>query len=78
MIANVAVTVIEAINLFVRVTDGRESEVPQLGLYLSIAAVLILAYSGWLGGELVYRHRVGVQETPDEFTGYDEAVSDRR
>ncbi|HVF82667.1 MAG TPA: DUF2231 domain-containing protein [Sphingomicrobium sp.] len=72
MIANVSVVVIEAINLFVRVTDRRDGEVPQLGLWLSIAAVLILAYSGWLGGELVYRHRVGVQETRDDFSGYDE------
>lgn len=72
MIANVAVVVIEAINLVVRVTDGREGEVPQLGLWLSIAAVLILGYSGWLGGELVYRHRVGVQETRDQFSGYDD------
>ena len=35
-------------------------------------AVLILLYSGWLGGELVYRHRVGVQETRDQFSGYDD------
>lgn len=72
MIANVAVVVIEAINLFVRLTDGADNQVPQLGLWLSIAAVLILGYSGWLGGELVYRHRVGVQETRDEFSGYDD------
>jgi uncharacterized membrane protein len=72
MIANVAVVVIEAINLFMRVTDGRDGEVPQLGLWLSIIAVLILGYSGWLGGELVYRHCVGVQETRDDFSGYDD------
>jgi uncharacterized membrane protein len=71
MIANISVTVIESVNLFIRLNDGREG-VPDLGLYLSIAAVLILGYSGWLGGELVYRHRVGVQETVDEFSGYDD------
>ena len=78
MIANVTVVVIEAINLIVRVTDGADGQVPQLGLWLSIAAVLILGYSGWLGGELVYRHRVGVQETPDEFSGYNDAEANRR
>jgi uncharacterized membrane protein len=71
MIANVTVVVIELINLLIRL-GGDDGRVPELGLWLSVAAVLILAYSGWLGGELVYRHRVGVQETPDEFSGYDE------
>jgi uncharacterized membrane protein len=28
---------------------------------LSLAGVLLLGYSGWLGGELVYVHGVGVQ-----------------
>ena len=71
MIANVVVVTIEPINLAVRLLDDNPA-VPQLGLWLSIAAVLILLYSGWLGGELVYRHRVGVQETRDEFSGYDD------
>ncbi len=31
-----------------------------LGTILSFATVAILAYSGWLGGELSYRHGVGV------------------
>ena len=75
MIANVVVVTIEAINLAVRLLDDAEG-VPQLGLWLSIAAVLILLYSGWLGGELVYRHRVGVQETRDEFSGYDDGHSE--
>mgnify|MGYP002781076594 CR=1 FL=1 len=75
MIANVVVVTIEAINLFVRLGDDTGG-VPQLGLWLSIAATLILLYSGWLGGELVYRHRVGVQETRDEFSGYDDGYAE--
>jgi uncharacterized membrane protein len=39
---------------------------------LSIIAIAILAASGWLGGILVYEHRVGVS-TPRE-----ERVIDRR
>lgn len=71
MIANVAVVVIEIINLVLRLS-GDETFIGTLGVWLSGAATLILLYSGWLGGELVYRHRVGVQETRDEFSGYDE------
>lgn len=32
------------------------------GLILSIAVVLILLVTGWLGGELFYRHGIGVSE----------------
>lgn len=71
MIANIVVVTIEAINLVVRLTGGVD-EIGSLGVWLSLAAVVLLAYSGWLGGELVYRHRVGVQETRDEFSGYDD------
>jgi uncharacterized membrane protein len=71
MIANVAVVTIEAVNLGIRLTDGSDA-LPSVGPWLSGAAALILGYSGWLGGELTYRHRVGVQETRDDFSGYDD------
>lgn len=71
MVANVAVVTIEAINLTIRLTDGTD-DMPATGPWLSAAAAVILGYSGWLGGELVYRHRVGVQETEDKFSGYDD------
>jgi len=60
MIANITVVVIEAINLLIRVTTpGTEVSI---GVYLSGLAVLILLYSGWLGGHMVYVHRVGVHD----------------
>ena len=71
MIANIVVVTLEAVNLVVRLT-GDAGSIGGLGIWLSLASVVILAYSGWLGGELVYRHRVGVQETRDEFSGYDD------
>ena len=71
MIANIVVVTLEAVNLVVRLTGGTE-QIGSLGVWLSLASVAILAYSGWLGGELVYRHRVGVQETRDDFSGYDD------
>lgn len=61
MIANVTVVVIEAINLLIRLTTP--DSVVTIGIYLSGIAVLALLYSGWLGGELVFRHRVGVHDT---------------
>jgi uncharacterized membrane protein len=72
MIANVTVVVLEIVNLAVRLTNPDDGTIGSLGVYLSGIAVLVLGYSGWLGGELVYRHRVGVQETVDEFSGYDD------
>lgn len=57
MFANLAVVVIEAINLFLRLPDARVAG--SFGIYLSAASVLLLLFSGWKGGELVYRHGVG-------------------
>jgi uncharacterized membrane protein len=71
MIANIVVVTLEAVNLAIRLVGGAE-QVGSIGIWLSVAAVALLAYSGWLGGELVYRHRVGVQETRDDFSGYDD------
>lgn len=58
MAANLTVVVLEAVNLALRL--GKTALTPEAGVYLSGLAVLILLYSGWKGGELVYRHGVGV------------------
>jgi uncharacterized membrane protein len=71
MITNIVVVTLEAVNLAIRLLGGAE-QVGEIGIWLSAASVTLLAYSGWLGGELVYRHRVGVQETRDDFSGYDD------
>jgi uncharacterized membrane protein len=55
---NIVVFVIQIFNLLVHSRDGWTSVVPT-GLILSIIAVLLLAVSGWLGGELVYKQGVG-------------------
>lgn len=73
MLANVAAVVISVINFAIRLDDP--GDIASLGVYLSGAVVLILLYSGWLGGHMVYRHRVAVQETPDKFSGYDDSGS---
>jgi uncharacterized membrane protein len=45
-----------------------------IALILSLAGVSLLAVSGWLGGELVFRHHIGME--PD--TAEDERDEDQR
>jgi uncharacterized membrane protein len=60
MIANVTAVVIAVINLLIRLTTP--DTVPTIGIFLSGLTVLVLLYSGWLGGHLVYVHRIGVND----------------
>ena len=60
MLANVAAVVVEVVNFVTRL--GNDDGIVSLGVYLSGAAVLILLFSGWRGGDLVYVHRVGVHD----------------
>jgi uncharacterized membrane protein len=58
---NVIVVLIELYNWYTRYANGSSAVVPT-GLVLSFIAVLLLLYTGWKGGELVYRDRVGVAD----------------
>ncbi|WP_419807789.1 DUF2231 domain-containing protein [Sphingomonas sp.] len=60
MILNLSVFAIEFVNAFVHSRDGWTAVVPT-GLTLSIVSVALLGVSSWLGGSLVYKHRVGVR-----------------
>ena len=57
MFANLTAVVLEAVNFFLRLAE--ESAAGSTGLALSVAVALILLFSGWKGGALVYRHGVG-------------------
>lgn len=61
IIANVTAVVLELVNLVLRWRDPTFIE--STGVYISAIVVLILLYSGWKGGDLVYRHGVGVRDT---------------
>jgi uncharacterized membrane protein len=61
MIGNVTAVVVELVNLILRLHD-HEGAVASPGVYLSGFAFLILGFTGWKGGELVFRHRVGVAD----------------
>ena len=65
MILNLAAVAIFAVNWLVRTRVAADSPWP---LILSIIGVVGIGISGWLGGELVYVHRVGVEEEPDRLT----------
>ncbi len=59
-IGNATAVILSIINLFIHSRDAYTSVVPT-GIVLSGIVVLILLVTGWTGGELVYRHRVGVR-----------------
>jgi uncharacterized membrane protein len=61
MIGNITAVLIEAVNLYLRLHD-HGGAIGSLGVYLSGAAFLLLGFTGWKGGELVFRHRVGVAD----------------
>jgi uncharacterized membrane protein len=59
MALNVTIVLLYAVNIGMRISDPVVAGLP---LALSIAAILLLAASGWIGGQLVYVHRVAVKE----------------
>jgi len=60
MLANVTAVVLEVVNLAARLRS--DAQIPHTGIVLSAVVVLILVYSGWKGGDLVYRHGIGVHD----------------
>ena len=59
-VANVTAVVLELVNLLLR--RGNDDFIGTTGVYISGVVVLILLYSGWMGGKLVYRHGIGVSD----------------
>lgn len=56
---NIGIVLLYAMNFGMRVNGGGIAGLP---LAFSIAAIVLLAVSGWLGGQMVYVHRVGVDD----------------
>lgn len=57
---NLGVLLLSAINLWLRWNDPAGAE--STGMGLSVIVALLLVGTGWLGGELVFRRRIGVIE----------------
>jgi len=62
-IGNVILVLIQLFSFYQRYRYGASAVVP-LGLSLSLISVLIMLFTGWKGGELVFRHRVAVYDEP--------------
>jgi uncharacterized membrane protein len=63
MIANLIVVGLGAINIWLR-WDDPAAGAAGAGLWVSVLVAALLLFSGWLGGELAYRYRIGT--IPDE------------
>jgi uncharacterized membrane protein len=62
-VGNVILVLVQIFNFYWRYRYGTAAVLP-VGLVLSAIAVLIMIYTGWKGGELVFRHRVAVYDEP--------------
>ena len=59
VLLNLVIIALGTANLIMRWGDTLEQVLPS-GLILSIVGALLLVVSGWYGGELAYRHKIGV------------------
>ena len=69
MTINLIVVGLYAVNLWLRLRNQDTDVLPPVPFALSIIGVLLLAVSGWIGGEMIYKHGVGVNpqnDTPQE------------
>jgi uncharacterized membrane protein len=56
---NIAILSLTAANYILRLGNP-ESAILPIGLILSVLVATLLGFSGWYGGELVYRHKISV------------------
>ncbi|MGH7559369.1 MAG: DUF2231 domain-containing protein [Gemmatimonadota bacterium] len=66
MLVNLTTVALYAVNLWVRTNSPPGADAP---IVMSVVGVLFLGVAGWLGGELVFRHGVGVEREPSEIKG---------
>jgi uncharacterized membrane protein len=61
---NVLLVLIQLFSFYRRFTEGTAAVVPT-GLVLSLVAVGIMLFTGWMGWQMVYRDHVAVSDEPD-------------
>jgi uncharacterized membrane protein len=66
MILNLIAVAIFALSFYLRLGNTAGAILPVL---LSVAGVLFIAASGWLGGEMVYVYGMGVEQSPRTSAG---------
>lgn len=62
---NLVLVVIEAVNWVLRFEGGDNVILPG-GIVLSFVAVCVMLFTGWMGWQMVYLHRVGIAESDRE------------
>jgi uncharacterized membrane protein len=62
MLGNLVAVAVAAVNFYLRATGGAADAIAPAGVVLSGAVVLLLLFNGWMGWQLVYRHRVGIAD----------------
>jgi uncharacterized membrane protein len=61
MAGNLVAVVLSLVNFLLRMGGDHTNGYP-LGLWISVVVVLLLLFNGWMGWELVYKHRVGIAD----------------
>jgi uncharacterized membrane protein len=65
MFGNLAAVALSVVNFIVHLRDGAAAVLPT-GIVLSGVVTALLVFNGWMGGELVFRGRVGVLDPEPE------------
>lgn len=68
LIGNVVVIALSLANLLVHQRDGAAAVLPE-GVILSGVVAVLLVFTGWMGGEMIFRHRVAVLQDSNEPPG---------
>jgi uncharacterized membrane protein len=65
---NVIALLVFAGSFYLRTTSGAQlvGDSHTIPLLLSVLGVVLITISGWLGGEMVFRHGVAVEAQPDD------------
>ena len=63
MIINLLAVAFYCVNFWLRMHRAAGDNLP---IILSVAGVVLITISGWLGGELVYVRGVAVKQPPDQ------------
>jgi uncharacterized membrane protein len=61
MLGNIAAVLLSLVNWYWRYDAGEAAVLPT-GILISFVVVLLIVYTGWKGGEMVFRGRVGVTD----------------